>query len=298
MRRIRDFFRKTTPALGVLLILSACLKTDPTPDVQQLAQDNETQIKDYAARQNLAVQRTTSGLYYAITSKSGNTRNAQVGEQVTYHYVIARLSDGVKIDSSSRLKNVPSEFPIGAGLRVPGLEEGLTLMSEGDKAVLLVPFYLAYGSASYDLLPPYSAIRYDVELLKIRNEAEQIDEYIAAKKLGSAEITPSGLRFIRTQTSTGATPTAGQTALVAYTGKLLNESQFDIGTLTFMLGQGRVAKGFEEGIAKMKVGEKALLIFPSALGYGKDGVYSQQRNLYIIPPYAPLYFEVELKDAR
>ncbi len=294
----RNFLRKALPALIVLTSLSACLKTDPAPDPQQQAQDNEDLIKAYAAKQNLAVQRTSDGLYYVVTSRGTNTRKAQPGEQVTFHYVLSRVSDGVKIDSSSVTKNVPDEFPIGAMLRVGGLEEGLTLLSEGDKAVFLVPYFLGFGSRSYDVLPAYSALRYDVQLLKIRNEAEQIDEYIAAKKLGPAETTPSGLRFIRTQVGTGVVPTAGQTVQVAYTGKLLNDSQFDIGTFEFILGQGRTVKGFEEGIARMKVGEKALLLFPSAIGYGKDGSYNQQRNLYTIPPYAPLYFEVELKSVR
>lgn len=287
-------FRKTALVLLTMTTLSACLKDDAQPDPAQRAVENENQIKEYAARQNLAVQRTSDGLYYVITSRGTGTRKAQVGEQVTFTYTLSRL-DGVKIDS---MISKPDAFPIGAQLRVGGLEAGLALLSEGDKAVFLVPYFLGYGNLNFDVLPAYSAIRYDVQLLKIRNEEEQIDDYIAAKNLGKAEKTASGLRFIRTQAGTGNAPEAAQTVQVTYTGSLLNDVQFDSGTFEFALGKNAVVKGFEEGIARMRVGEKATLIFPSTIAYGKEGVYDRARNLYTIPPFSVLKFEVELKAVR
>lgn len=294
MRKTRLFLRKTLPFLFVLTALTACLKNAEQVDPAARAQENENLIKEYATRQNLPVQRTSDGLYYVIASRGTNTRKAQIGEQVTFTYTLSRL-DGVKIDS---MVSKPDAFPIGAQLRVGGLEAGLTLLSEGDKAVFLVPYFLGYGNLSFDVLPAYSALRYDVQLLKIRNEDEQIDEYIAAKKLGTAEKTASGLRFIRTQVGTGVAPEAAQTVQVAYTGTLLNDVQFDSGTFEFTLGRNAVVKGFEEGISRMRVGEKATLLFPSSLAYGKDGVYDRARNLYTIPPYSALKFEVELKAVK
>lgn len=288
-------FRKTALFVLTAAALSACLKDDAQPDPAQRALENENLIKEYAAKQNLPVQRTSEGLYYVVTSRSNNTRKAQIGEQVMYNYVLSRL-DGVQIDTTYRTR--PKALPIGAQLEVGGVEVGLTLLSEGDKAVLLVPFFLGYGNLSFDVLPAYSALRYDIQVLKIRNEEEQIDDHIADNKLGTAEKTPSGLRFIRTQAGTGAVPGATQTVQVTYAGKLLNDVQFDSGTFEFTLGRNAVVKGFEEGIARMKVGEKATLVFPSSIAYGKEGVYDRARNLYTIPPYAPLKFEVELKAVR
>lgn len=288
-------FRKITLALLTTVALSACLKDDAQPDPTQRALENENLIKDYAAKQNLAVQRTPEGLYYVITSRSGNTRKAQTGEQVMYNYVLSRL-DGVQIDTTNRTR--PKALPVGAQLEVGGVEIALTLLSEGDKAVLLVPYFLGYGNLNFDVLPPYSAIRYDIQVLKIRNEDEQIDDHIAEKKLGTAEKTASGLRFIRTQAGTGSLPGATQTVQVTYAGRLLNDVQFDSGTFEFTLGRNSVVKGFEEGIARMRVGEKATLLFPSTIAYGKDGLYDRARNLYTIPPYAPLKFEVELKAVK
>jgi FKBP-type peptidyl-prolyl cis-trans isomerase len=82
---------------------------------------------------------------------------------------------------------------------------------------------------------------------------------------------------------------------VNYTGKLLDGTQFDSSEgrdpIEFALGTGRVIKGWDEGIAMMRKGEKAVLIIPSTLGYGERG---SQR----IPPFSTLVFDVELVDFK
>jgi FKBP-type peptidyl-prolyl cis-trans isomerase len=148
--------------------------------------------------------------------------------------------------------------------------------------------YLAFGSQSDDILPAYSAVRADVELLKVRNEDQQIADYITDKKLTLTEKTASGLRFIRTSTSTEAQVMTGEVVNVKYTGKLLTDKQFDTGQIQVRVGSGGVIKGFDEGISKLRYNEKATLIFPSSLGYGTQGSGSTIR------PYAPLLFEVEV----
>lgn len=124
-------------------------------------------------------------------------------------------------------------------------------------------------------------------------EEEQINAYIAKKGFTVTETTATGLRYIRTlQNLSGASLKAGQNITVKYTGKLLTDKQFDSGSFAFVLGGGRVIKGFDEGIAKMKVGEKATLIFPSSLGYGTTGAGSD------IPANAPLLFDIEVVSAK
>ena len=175
-------------------------------------------------------------------------------------------------------------------------------MREGEKATLLIPSYLGYNDQAVNAsLPAYSVVRFDVQLKRSRTEDQQIDEYIAAQKLAVTEKTTSGLRFIKTADNpAGAAPTIGQTLTIRYKGKQLRSaSAFDstgTGTFDAVLGQNRFIKGFEEGLAKMKVGEKATIIFPSSIGYDKQG--SVQNNRYVITPYAPLRFDLEVVSAK
>jgi peptidylprolyl isomerase len=113
--------------------------------------------------------------------------------------------------------------------------------------------------------------------------------------------TPSGLKFEDTQVGQGASPQSGQTCVMHYTGWLwVNgakgakfDSSVDRGRpFEFALGQGRVIKGWDEGVATMKIGGKRTLLIPPGLGYGERGAAG------VIPPGATLLFEVELLGVR
>jgi len=110
---------------------------------------------------------------------------------------------------------------------------------------------------------------------------------------GKTTTTASGLKIVVIKEGTGATPKPGQTVSVHYIGTLKDGKKFDSSRdrgepFDFELGQGRVIKGWDEGIALMKVGERAELIIPGDLGYGPMG------NPPDIPPNAELHFDVEL----
>ena len=109
--------------------------------------------------------------------------------------------------------------------------------------------------------------------------------------------TPSGLIYLITKHGTGAMPKAGQTVVVHYTGTLTDGVKFDSSRdggrpFPFPLGAGKVIKGWDEGIAKLHVGDQAILIIPPALGYGARGAGG------VIPPNATLIFIVELVDVK
>ncbi|HKB69077.1 MAG TPA: FKBP-type peptidyl-prolyl cis-trans isomerase [Pyrinomonadaceae bacterium] len=103
--------------------------------------------------------------------------------------------------------------------------------------------------------------------------------------------TPSGLLYVITRRSTGQLPRSGETVIVNYTGLLGSGEKFDSSLdrgQPFKLGAGHVIKGWDEGIAKLRVGEQATLIIPPELGYGAKGAGG------VIPPDATLIFIVEL----
>ncbi|MCP9755348.1 FKBP-type peptidyl-prolyl cis-trans isomerase [Lacihabitans sp. CCS-44] len=125
------------------------------------------------------------------------------------------------------------------------------------------------------------------------SEEVQIENYIKKNDLKIDFKSNSGLRFILNQEAKdGMSLKQGQSVKVKYSGRLLNDKQFDAGSFNFVLGIGQVITGFDEGIAKLKVGEKGTLIFPSSIGYGAAGAGSD------IPPNSPLIFEIEVLAAR
>ena len=106
-----------------------------------------------------------------------------------------------------------------------------------------------------------------------------------------------GLKYTDDQIGTGAVATPGKTAVVHYTGWLMDGTKFDSSRdrnqpFSFALGAGQVIKGWDEGVAGMKVGGKRVLSIPPELGYGARGAGG------VIPPNATLKFEVELLDVR
>ena len=113
--------------------------------------------------------------------------------------------------------------------------------------------------------------------------------------------TPDGLKIIDTQPGTGASPQTGQTCVMHYTGWLYEngtkgkkfDSSVDRGSpFEFKIGVGQVIRGWDEGVATMKVGGKRTLIIPPDLGYGARGAGG------VIPPNATLIFDVELLGVK
>lgn len=287
-------------------VLWACAKDAVDPS--SVAYDkNDAEIRDYVAKNDTLKggQTTNGGLYYKITRPNPTGKQATVGEELEFSYKATNLRTGLFVDSSAVA--FPYYYPLGIGTVLPGLEQGLSLMREGEKAIFLIPSYLAYNDKPLPSLEAYSVVRFDVTLTKSRSEDQQINEYITRNKLVVTETTASRLRFIRTQTNamsaapTGIVPTAGQTLTIKYLGKQLRTATaFDstraAETADFVLGQGKNVKGFEEGLSKLRVGEKATILFPSSLGYGTQGFVVGRT--YAITPYAPLRFDLELVSAK
>jgi peptidylprolyl isomerase len=123
----------------------------------------------------------------------------------------------------------------------------------------------------------------------------------SAQSGGRPVTTSSGLQINDIKAGTGASPKTGQTCVMHYTGWLYVDgkktTKFDSSVdrgqpFEFPIGTGRVIKGWDEGVASMKVGGKRELIIPASLGYGARGAGG------VIPPNATLIFEVELLDIK
>jgi FKBP-type peptidyl-prolyl cis-trans isomerase len=117
------------------------------------------------------------------------------------------------------------------------------------------------------------------------------------KVTGEGTKTASGLQYWDINVGVGATAQSGQHVKVHYTGWLTNGKKFDssvgIRPFDFMLGAGQVIKGWDEGVAGMKVGGKRQLRIPPELAYGAGGTPDGT-----IPPNSTLIFDVQLLDSK
>ncbi|GAA4312700.1 FKBP-type peptidyl-prolyl cis-trans isomerase [Nibribacter koreensis] len=160
------------------LVLSLCLvmtllscKDDTNPydnfDAAAQAEFEDKQIKAYLQEfmglTEKDYTRTASGLYYVVKT-AGNGVKPVNGQEVEMHYVGRFVSDSQKFDSSyDRAKTF--KFILGIGKVIKGWDEGVLLMSKGEKGLLLIPSHLGYGRYGSGSVPGNTPIMFDVELL-------------------------------------------------------------------------------------------------------------------------------------
>lgn len=235
---------------------------------------------------------TASGLTY-IELQPGSGDAPQPGQVVAVHYR-GTLANGAVFDSSYE-RGEPIRFSLGQGMVIAGWDEGIALMREGGKARLIIPPHLAYGAqGAGGVIPPNATLTFEVELVDILPGPPA-----APTEVDDAQYTtaPSGLKYFDIVAGNGALATAGKTVAVNYTGWLVDGTMFDSSLsrgepFLFPLGARRVIKGWDEGVAGMRVGGQRQLVIPPDLGYGQRGAGE------VIPPGATLVFDVELLEVR
>jgi FKBP-type peptidyl-prolyl cis-trans isomerase len=289
---------------AVGLLTTACSKDEAPIDYGPV--DDAIITKYLASKAITTAQKQPSGLYFVPTTTNATAKLATVGTNVSIRYT-ATLLDGTVFDATSLRNNTPVSFVLGKSNVLYGLQEGVSLMHLGDKATLLIPSGLAYGASGTTgqngtVVPPNTVVRFDVEVVDFNFAATDdaiITQYLTSAAITTAQKQASGLYYVPvTANPTGIQATAGKTISVLYTGRLMDGTVFDASSsnnnkpFDFILGSGSVIKGWDEGIALMRKGEKAILLIPSALAYGPSSPSTT------IPANSVLRFEVEVVDVK
>jgi len=260
---------------------------------------------------------TTSGVEVEFINKTeGRTKNEN--DFLFFNMKYTTESDSVLFDTSERGGAVPIAYNEEQWKSSGVIYEAFTLCSEGDSIAFSVPavdlFEKTFRAPMPEGMSKDSKIKFYVGLEKIRNK-EELDAEIIAAAEGQIKIdgdiidkhlaengieamtTESGLRYVITEQGTGPNAVAGQNIDVHYNGTLLDGTKFDSSydrnePFNFVLGQGGVIRGWDEGFALLNKGTKATLYIPSSLAYGNQARSAE------IKPNSILKFEVELLDIK
>jgi ketosteroid isomerase-like protein len=271
--------KRTTNAKPGKTSQTATTKSQPGANrvQEQLKKLEEEWAQAFIKRDGATLNRLLADDYIVIDP------NGEVGDKAS---MIADITSGEVVFESIKYENLKVRV-YGSFAIVTGGE--IVQMNEGDKSST-------------------SGLRFtDVFALRGGRWQAVSSQFVAARDVGLSVVTRadgsketttiSGLKYIDLVEGKGASPKPGQMAIVNYTGTLENgtkfDSSFDRGQpLTFPIGVGRVIKGWDEGIISMKIGGKRKLFIPANLAYGAAG------RPPVIPPNAPLIFEVELVGVR
>lgn len=249
-----------------------------------------------------------SGLMFKDDSL-GTGREAKANDLVSIHFKgwmvpegdsIDLFSDWTKIQSmkmrslgDSKLRNQPVKYVLNTESFIKGCDEGIIGMKEGGVRTIIIPSKLAYGEKGIGFVPPNTDLKVIVDLLEVKDRivAKMWDVDSSLFKT-----TKSGLKYVIVKEGDGPKPEPGKLVTVNYSGYLPDGTMFDSSVerdepITFVIGQGQVIPGWDEGLQLLKKGAKARFIIPPKLGYGEMEVGK-------IPKNSTLIFDVELIDVQ
>ncbi len=317
MTEMPDFVKAGTPMyFDIKLKKFQSESSAKTELFERLKEDEPKLMAKYLSDNNITTAPLASGLFY-IEKERGNGPKARPGEMMKM-FIRMSLLDGRTLYSN--FDALPLDVEFGMAIDTKGFDEALAYLNKGTVATLIVPSHLAYDSlGAGDAIPPYTPLLYEVKLVDILSKAQyqkekkeleqrekealrnvkdvenkSIHDYLKTQKI-TVSPTESGMYYVEKVKGNGKSPAAGNKVKVNYTlynlkGEKL-QSSLDTGQpFTFVLGQGQVIPGWDEGLLMMKEGSKGRFIIPSWLGYGDEARSAE------LPAFSTLVFDIELLE--
>jgi FKBP-type peptidyl-prolyl cis-trans isomerase len=277
--------------LGVVLmsIMFSCTKNFVENEDEIHLAENVAQIRALNKSNNLNLtEHVSTGIFWKKTKTVTTPVYPSSDKTVHLAYTLKTLDGEVLFNVTPADSNF---FGINSAANVfQGFVIAVNSLGEGEKGIFYLPSPLVFagdppGNLSLD---PWEVTILEMELIKFYDETALIDLYITNNNLSSPELTEKGIRIIRNGTRPPtAELKAGDVVTVSYKGYFFSNVEFDKGQIDVTIGAGGVIPGFEDGLAHMRVGEKATIIIPWQYGYGSTGSKS-------IPPYTTLIFDLEV----
>jgi peptidylprolyl isomerase len=248
-----------------------------------------------------------SGLQY-LDDSLGTGREVKANDLVSIHFkgwmvpkdTVNLFSDWSADQSKnmlsigdSKMRNQQIKFILNTGSFIKGTDEGIAGMKTGGVRTLIIPSKLAYGETGIGFIPPNTDLKIVIELLEVKDRivAEMWQVNPALFKT-----TASGLKYAIISEGEGNKIMANNVVTVHYSGYLEDGTLFDSSVerdepIQFVVGQGQVIPGWDEGMMLLKKGAKARFIIPPQLGYG-------ELELEKIPSNSTLIFDTEVVDVK
>lgn len=311
--------------IGLLgLLLLACGSDDA---VSTSADDN---IEAWLDTMNITASRDDdTGIYYYSDILNPSGASVSSGSVAAVYYTLSDLNGNV-IASHQRTNGDSLIFKVGSSAVYPvGIDAVISVMRVGETYNFILPPEQAYQDLTSGAISPNLIAHLQIQLVGVHNETDlftqesvDIQEYIDDNYLDSLELNPidstelfpsSGIIYKRLSAGAGALPINGDTIIVDYAGRFLDDSGFgsDSG-FEWVYGSNEpreLLSSFEFGVSLMQTGEQALFLIPSSQGYREsalvipgfitndlidDGIIPDYVSN--IPPYQSLIFEITRVD--
>jgi FKBP-type peptidyl-prolyl cis-trans isomerase FkpA len=284
-------------------------------------------IASLSASAQSAMQHTPKGAMYQLYTHNPGDR-IKLNDVITFQIIQKTDKDSVLF--STYAAGHPVQAQIQESKNVADLMEVLPLLTLKDSAMVKVPadsLFKGHEDQRPPFFPKGSYLTFILKIEKVQSLNDAMAERNAAMgKIKAAELTdankyvadhklilkttPSGLRYVITKPSVKPRPLKGDTLLVNYAGRTINDKVFDSSIesvakaaglqqpgrnyepIQVIVGTGGVIPGWDEGLLLLNEGSKATFVIPSALGYGPQGQGDD------IKPYSTLIFDVELVKVK
>ncbi len=238
------------------------------------------------SQKKVRYKQTESGLGYKIVKK-GKGKKIEKLDRLYVHYNLFFKSDTGSLKTV--MLNGTKDFILGQEEVLKGWDEGFLLLKEGDSCLFKIPPHLGYGDKKVGKITPKSTLFLQAKVTKAE------EAFYPHNALDTAKF-KSGLKKILVKAGDGKQAKPYEEVRMRFTGyvystkgyrQVFESSKTNSQEAVFQLGSGRMLAGVDEGIATMRVGEKATFIIPSNLGFGDKPAGK-------ILPNTTLYFDVEL----